>query len=144
MCCDATGRIFAGGEGGESLLSCLLSILGWGRQLVEVWWMAPLGAGFACTDLIPQDCFLQPCCRGGMCGGCEVVNVFVPVMAAAIPWSLLMIFEALRPECSPGLLGWRPGWPSLALVYLGFPEDCWTPPDACQTVEVGGWLEDSI
>ena len=28
----------------------------------------------------------------GMCGGCGAVGVFVPVMAAAIPWRISMSF----------------------------------------------------
>ena len=46
VCCNflrMLRRIFAEGEGGESLLSLPLSVLGWGRKFVEVWWVVPLG-----------------------------------------------------------------------------------------------------
>ena len=61
----------------------------------------------------------SPIVASGMYGGCEEVGVFIPVLAAAIPWRLSMIFEARWTEGLPGLLGWSPGWPFLAPVLLG-------------------------
>ena len=46
-------RIFVGGEWGESLLSRPLSVLNWGSELVEVWWVAHLGEGHCLYQLAP-------------------------------------------------------------------------------------------
>ena len=68
-------RIFPGGGGGESFLNCRLSILGWGRELVDFWWVTPLGEGrclyqLAPTGLLPLPLLSRWGCVGLWSGRC--------------------------------------------------------------------------
>ena len=52
--------VFGGRRGGEGSLSCPVSVLVWGREMVGVWWVASLEVGRCLFQLVPAGSLLTP------------------------------------------------------------------------------------
>ena len=82
-------RTRGGGEVAESSLVCTGLGTFFGEGLVGgTFW----GGMLPVPTLSQRIAYFSPVVATGMCGVCGAVGVFVPVLAAAIPWRLLMIF----------------------------------------------------
>ena len=57
------------GEGGKGLIGRPLSVLGFSHEVAGSGGWHFWERGVACSNLIPQDLFLPPCCCGGDVGG---------------------------------------------------------------------------
>ena len=78
-----------GGEVAESSLVCpRLGPLVEGGLVGGTSW----GGTFPVLTLYQRIASSSPVVAEGMCGGCGAVGIFAPVLAAAIPWRLLMSF----------------------------------------------------
>ena len=86
-------RILAEGEGWEGFISRPLSVLGGGHAVGgSLEGRIARGRRWTVPTFSHRIASYYPDVAAGVCRGCGAVGVFVPVLAAARPWRILMSF----------------------------------------------------